>query len=135
MFGKRLKSIRKARNLSQTEVANKLGVTQGFVSRLEKDSRTPNVEMLRKLSAILGVSESNLLGKEEATTATGAAGVLADCDSPDGLKELAEDRVLSAAMNITDSEWHTLRSIDLPCFASKDGYVQLLVTIRSVCRA
>jgi hypothetical protein len=97
--------------------------------------------LLQKLARLLCVSESYLLGSQvkepstEVAPVTGPAAILADYDAPPGLRDLAADSVLSAAINITDDEWHVLRSLDLPCTVTKEGYIQLLVTLRTVCRA
>ncbi len=39
---------------------------------------------------------------------------------------------LIAVLGITDVEWRALTSIDLPAPASKDGYVNLLFTVRAI---
>ena len=49
-----------------------------------------------------------------------------------GLRDLAGDDSLIKAMRITAHELRTLASIDLPATVSKDGYVQLLMTLRSI---
>jgi len=51
---------------------------------------------------------------------------------PKGLRDLAGDDSLIKAMRITAHELRTLASIDLPATVSKDGYVQLLMTLRSI---
>ena len=46
--------------------------------------------------------------------------------------QLANDKQLTAALNISEAEWRALNSIQLINEVSKDGYVQLLITIRAV---
>lgn len=55
-----------------------------------------------------------------------------DRKMPKGLRDLAGDDSLIKAMRITAHELRTLASIDLPATVSKDGYVQLLMTLRSI---
>lgn len=47
--------------LSQTELADKLGVDKATISRYENGSRQPSVEMLYKISKVLHVSIDNLI--------------------------------------------------------------------------
>lgn len=46
-IGKRIRTLRKSLNLSQDGFAEKLGITNGFVSNLEKDVREPSEPLLR----------------------------------------------------------------------------------------
>jgi transcriptional regulator with XRE-family HTH domain len=47
--------------LSQTELADKLGVDKATISRYENGTRQPSVEMLYKISKVLHVSIDNLI--------------------------------------------------------------------------
>jgi len=58
--------------------------------------------------------------------------ILKDAKAPEGLKALANDRELVSALRVTEEEWKSLGSIKLPGEVSKDGYVQLLITVRAV---
>jgi len=134
----RLKSARAARRLTQAEVAQRLGIDQGYYSRLERGEKTPSLEVLQNLSRVLGVEAGWLLGAPaessgQGDSPRGAAAILADTLSPLGLRDLAADEALGTALAVTDTEWHTLRSIDLPAPATKDGYVNLLFAIRAAC--
>ena len=67
-MGERIKKLRKENGMTQTELADKLGVTKGTVSTWETNSRTPNFETLdamcdlfnRKMDYILGRSDEEL---------------------------------------------------------------------------
>lgn len=52
----RIKLVRKENNLSQTEFANKLGITQSVVSLIESGNSSVSVETLSKMSEIFDVS-------------------------------------------------------------------------------
>lgn len=52
-IGKRLSSLRKEKNITQLELANKLYVTDKTISSWESDRTEPSLEMLVKLSEIL----------------------------------------------------------------------------------
>ena len=59
-FGTWLRSIRASRKLSQSELAKNLGITASFVSRIESDVRAPSLEMLARLSIILGLTQDEV---------------------------------------------------------------------------
>ena len=59
-----IKVIRMKANLSQTELAEKLAVTQGAISQWETGESLPRAELLPKLAKILGCSVDELLGGE-----------------------------------------------------------------------
>ena len=42
-MGERIKELRKANGMTQTELAEKMGVTKGTVSTWETDSRKPSL--------------------------------------------------------------------------------------------
>lgn len=65
---KRLKELRTEMNISQTELANRLGIQQKRYSTYETGTAEPGIEMLKQLSAIFNVSidylvENDIKGK------------------------------------------------------------------------
>ena len=67
-FGLRLKKLRDAKGLSQTELAQKLGVTKGTVYRYENNTQSPSLENAAKLALLLDTSLDYLAGLENALT-------------------------------------------------------------------
>lgn len=65
-FGKRLRQIRKDRNLTQDEFAQMLGTSKQILSRYEREERSPRIDLVRKYAEKLKVSVDYLLGDEEA---------------------------------------------------------------------
>lgn len=63
-FPEKLRVLRERRKLTQQQLAEQLGVTEVSIYYLESGKRNPGVEMLLKLSRILGVS-SDVLIKDE----------------------------------------------------------------------
>ncbi len=61
-FGRRLKSLRKDKNLSQHELGQMAELHYTNISRYERGLAMPNSEKLNKLSAALGVSGDYLIG-------------------------------------------------------------------------
>lgn len=61
-----IKKIRKLKKMTQLELANKIGVTQSTISKIENDVRnkeTPSVrlDLIEKISNILGVCPLDLI--------------------------------------------------------------------------
>lgn len=55
---------RKAKGLTQEQLAKLLGVTQGAVAQWENGLTHPAFNMLPRLAAALGVTVDELIGKE-----------------------------------------------------------------------
>ncbi|MBX3505196.1 MAG: helix-turn-helix transcriptional regulator [Parvibaculum sp.] len=60
----RIRHFRKARGLTQTELADALGTTAATVSRLETADMTVSMDWLERLAAALSVQVRDLLGAE-----------------------------------------------------------------------
>lgn len=58
--------------------------------------------------------------------------MLNDDSAPEGLRAFARDSELVKALNVSPAEWECLASFELPEATRKDGYVQLLITIRAI---
>jgi transcriptional regulator with XRE-family HTH domain len=61
-FGKRLMALRKARGITQVELAKTLGTTQRTISYYENEDGVPTVVLLGSLARVLGVTTDELLG-------------------------------------------------------------------------
>ena len=61
MFGDRIKTLRKAHNYSQVQLAQKLDVSKQTVSNWENNNILPSIEMLVKISTFFFVSTDYLL--------------------------------------------------------------------------
>ncbi len=57
-----LSKAREVANLSQQELADKIGVPRGYVTYWENGTRTPHIEDLIKLCKVLNVSSDYILG-------------------------------------------------------------------------
>lgn len=57
-----LKRIRKARGLSQVDLADMVGVTQGLISKIENGDGNPTLDTLLRISRALKVSPAVLFG-------------------------------------------------------------------------
>lgn len=61
-FGEYIYKLRTAADLSQSELAKKLGVSDKAISKWENGKAKPQVDMLKKLAITFGVSVESLLG-------------------------------------------------------------------------
>ena len=85
---KRLSLLRKKYDMSQSELAEKLGVTQQTISKYENGSREPDTETLKLLSSIFDVSIDYLLGNTNIKNTTDSADKIAESINDD--PELAQ---------------------------------------------
>ncbi|MGV8079099.1 MAG: helix-turn-helix domain-containing protein [Syntrophales bacterium] len=67
-IGKRIRSIRKERGITLEQLAQQVGFTKGYLSKVEKSSKSPPVSTLGMIARSLGVTISALLGEENNTT-------------------------------------------------------------------
>lgn len=58
-----LKRIRESKNLSQQELAEKLGVAQSTVGMWESDKRTPKLAELNRMARVLNITIARLIGQ------------------------------------------------------------------------
>lgn len=63
-FGNRIKTLRLKNNLTQAQLAQKLGVTKSVISAYENDLRMPSYDILISISRIFKVTTDYLLGLE-----------------------------------------------------------------------
>lgn len=63
-FGLRLKELRDAKGLSQTEVAERLEVTRSTISGYECNTITPSAEQLVRLAVLYNTSLDYMMGME-----------------------------------------------------------------------
>lgn len=68
MLNENIKRLRKARNISQVELANELGVTKQCVSNWENDYIQPSIEMLIKIAKYFNVTTDFLLDLNDSVT-------------------------------------------------------------------
>ena len=64
MLGKILRELRKNAKITQSALADTLGITQQAVGRWEKGSSAPDPDTLMRLAGIFNVSVDTLLGRE-----------------------------------------------------------------------
>ncbi|MDY4787750.1 MAG: helix-turn-helix transcriptional regulator [Bacilli bacterium] len=69
-LGLRLSRLRKEKNLTQEDIANKINISSQAVSKWENDLSSPDIDTLVRLANIFDVSLDELLGNENKKTVT-----------------------------------------------------------------
>ena len=64
-IGENLRRLRRAADMTQEQLADKLGVAYQSVSRWENGTTYPDMEFLPVLAGIFGVTVDELIGMEE----------------------------------------------------------------------
>lgn len=64
-FDSRLKKLREERNISQTQLAEDLGVTKGTISVWERGIRKPDFDKMEKIAAYFDTTLQFLLGNDD----------------------------------------------------------------------
>jgi transcriptional regulator with XRE-family HTH domain len=67
-LGEKLSEKRRAKNMTQDDVAEKLGVTPQAVSKWENDASCPDISLLPTIAALYETTIDELLSKEAAPT-------------------------------------------------------------------
>lgn len=69
----RIRELRTHRGLTQAELARRMGITEGNVSRLETGGRAPSLRTIARVAAALGVEPAELLTRGDVATSAGQA--------------------------------------------------------------
>jgi len=67
-IGANIKAMRRTLGLNQEDLAEKLGLTQANISRIEASAKGPNAEMLLAIADALGCDVRELMGVEDTQT-------------------------------------------------------------------
>lgn len=93
-IGKRIARFRKARNMTQEDLAGQVGVSSQAVSKWENDASCPDISLLAQLCRALGVTTDELLtGKSNAVKMV-----------PAGQRKSLDDLTLRIYVNSADGD-------------------------------
>lgn len=79
-LGKVIRKYRKIRNLTQEEMAGRLGVTAPAVNKWENENSYPDITLLAPIARLLGISLDTLLSFREELTAQEIDGIVREAD-------------------------------------------------------
>lgn len=106
MFIRRLTILMEEKDLTQTELASKIGITNVTISRYLSGERKPRIEIVTKLAEVLGTTVDYLLGSERKTeNSKRILPVLGTVKA--GYDYLAQENIIDyidPSMNIADPE-------------------------------
>lgn len=106
-IGKRIAAARKAKNINQNELAEKLCVSPQAVSKWENDISCPDISLLPGLAKTLGISVDELLsGKQEAVVSY----------VPERARKSLDDMMLRIVVDSSDGD--KVR-VNIPCALAK----------------
>jgi transcriptional regulator with XRE-family HTH domain len=98
-IGRRLAEFRKARGITQVELAERLGVSQAVISQWEKGRRLLHGELIATFAELLRVSADELLGVKQSKSRKPAAPIIPAVD-----KGLARKFALLQSLSRRDRE-------------------------------
>lgn len=90
--GTRIRNIREARGMSQTELGARVGLTADRIQKYENGARKPKTDLLKRIAGALGVS-SQALSDPNTTTYIGAIFALFEIEDRFGLKLARPKRI------------------------------------------
>lgn len=108
-LNERIKQLRKEKGLTQTQLADSLGVTDKAVSKWEVGEANPDISLLAKLSEIFGVSIDYLLtgvSHEKEVVIISPKEMLFKTDDPKYLEQISEND-----LNIVEMYEHKLVNV------------------------
>ena len=91
-FGLRLKELREAKRLSQTEVAKRLNVGRSTISGYESNTITPSLEQFTRLAILYNTSLDYMMGLDNRV-----------CFYLDGLSENQQQTILDVVNRLKQS--------------------------------
>ena len=91
-FGLRLKELREAKHLSQTDVASRLNVSRSTISGYESNTTTPSLEQFTRLAILYNTSLDYMMGLDNRV-----------CFYLDGLSENQQQTILDVVNRLKQS--------------------------------
>lgn len=79
-LGKLIRKYRKIKNLTQEEMAGRLGVTAPAVNKWENENSYPDIMLLAPIARLLGISLDELLSFHEDLTGEEISGIVREAD-------------------------------------------------------
>lgn len=64
MIGEKIRDIRKEKELTIKDLADRVNITSGYISQIERDLIDPSLSVLRRISSALGVSLASFFSEE-----------------------------------------------------------------------
>ena len=65
IVARNLRVLRKQKGLSREELAFQAGINRNYVGQIEREEKSPTVDMIEKLANTLDIDPVNLLGRQQ----------------------------------------------------------------------
>ena len=116
-IGEVIRKYRRARNLTQEEMARRLGVTASAVNKWENGKCLPDIALLKPVARLLGITTDALLSFQEEPSADEIAGIVREMDAMFDEKTYAEvfawaESKLQDYPNSADLAWQLAAVLD-----------------------
>lgn len=96
MLFRALKSLRRFHQLTQTELARRLEISNSYLSEIESGNKNPNIELLERYAEIFKMPTSSILLFSERLSS--------DTRRSESIRVAAADKILRMLEWITDRE-------------------------------
>ena len=94
--GARIASLLREKGITQRELADRIGATEGAVSKYVNGEREPRAEMLANIATVLGTTSEALLGMDNSTeTSFGAVKALCAREAPNMTQEQRDELIVT----------------------------------------
>jgi|SRR5215208_1036119 len=105
--GRKVRQLRRVQDLSQDDLAARVGVSRNSISRFETGARMPSIEMLEKLASALGVRASDLLAEESTLPKASApsSSTIEDEGRREDIREFLDARTGTGWIVLPEEEW------------------------------
>jgi transcriptional regulator with XRE-family HTH domain len=129
-IGQRIREVRRELELSQEELAEKIGLNRSYLSLVENGKSSPTFEFIERVATGLGIDIRSLILGEKFERYEDDAGD--ESWVYPGLKELLSDDDTMILMNPTEEEINVLRGIRFAgrFWPSKEFFRQALIDYR-----
>ena len=137
-FGDYIRKKRLELDLTQSEMADKLGISQNFVAYIEKNERNPSKDVIKKLADLFSVPTDKLylMANPDLEKIFKKNPVNGQLPLPPLLKKLQSDPDLRRKYSIQDEDISMLNSLQPRGQIQRvEDYVFLLMTIRQLFRS
>ena len=62
--GKKLRQIRRSKDITQEQLANQVNVAKSYLCQIERETKSPSVNLLEEIAEVLGCSVTDFFEKE-----------------------------------------------------------------------
>lgn len=110
-FGERLKELRKDKNWTQQQLANKIELSKTVISKYENNIQMPTLDTLIKLAAIFNVSMDYMAGLEKSQTISLVGLTAEQSEIISKLAKIFQNKGIIRQMNFSSEQYEIIGKI------------------------